>query len=98
MLAEFGEGGLLPVALTVANGAALARLDLGANKYALWCAVAAMLPWLCEPRRAASRAWLLLCAASVAMLVASAWQRGLRGPTPEKVVRGVLSEYTPQVF
>ena len=81
VLCEFGERGVLSVALTVANCAALARLDLGANKYALWCAVAMALPWLCEPKRATSRAWLILGPASVGLLVASAWRRGLLGPS-----------------
>ena len=78
---------LQPPAHTVA-GAAVARLDLGANKYALWCGVAALLRWLCEPHCASSRAWLLLCPASVAVLAASAWRRGLRGQAPEVHLEG----------
>ena len=55
VLDDFGARGVLPVAFTVANAAALARLDLGFNKYVLWTAVALVLPSLCE--HAAARAW-----------------------------------------
>lgn len=75
VLDDFGARGVLPVAFTVANAAALARLDLGFNKYVLWTAVALVLPSLCE--HAAARAWLVLGPASVVGLVASSWRRGL---------------------
>ena len=65
------------VAVTVANCAAICRLDGGANKYVLWAPVpvAMVLPALCE--RAAWDGWLLLCSASVVWLAVSAWKRGL---------------------
>ncbi|EOD38150.1 hypothetical protein EMIHUDRAFT_200647 [Emiliania huxleyi CCMP1516] len=55
VLDDFSARGVLPVAFTVANAAAIARLDGGANKYILWAAVGLLLPALCAPERAAAR-------------------------------------------
>mmetsp|Transcript_29461 Transcript_29461/g.94266 ORF Transcript_29461/g.94266 Transcript_29461/m.94266 type:complete len:305 (-) Transcript_29461:48-962(-) len=76
VLDEFSARGVLPVAFTVANAAAIARLDGGANKYILWAAVGLLLPALCAPERAAARVWRVLGPASGCGLVASAWRRG----------------------
>jgi len=76
VLDDFSARGVLPVAFTVANAAAIARLDGGANKYILWAAVGLLLPALCAPERAAARVWRVLGPASGCGLVASAWRRG----------------------
>ena len=92
VLDEFSARGVLPVAFTVANAAAIARLDGGANKYILWAAVGLLLPALCAPEHAAARVWRVLGPASGCGLVASAWRRGhlerrrTGGPTPYTAV------------
>ena len=75
VLDDFIARGVLSTAVTVANCAAICRLDGGTNKYVLWALVAAALPALCE--RAAWDGWMVLCPASVVGLGVSAWRRGL---------------------
>ena len=85
VFAELSERRVLGLAAALANGAALARLDGGANKFVLWAAVAAAWPALAST--AESRAWWLVVAVSTLAIGRNAIARGvLVGGTPDGAV------------
>lgn len=75
ILADLQDRSLFWVAVPVANGAALARLDQGANKYTLWIAVALLLPPL---RLLAPAALVVFKLATLLTTAALAWQASRR--------------------
>ena len=81
---DLRERGILLAALTTGNVAALSRIDLGVNKYILWCLISfAILPVI-EEHSDHTNIWTFTAVGSTIGLVINGYRHGYRQENTKK--------------